>query len=177
MVANLDLNSCDTIVSVSGDGLLNEIVNGLMAHPQWQRAIKMPVAIVPAGSGNALAKTLGVTNPAYATHVAIKGMLVSNQLRIKCTSLMRQSRSRTRLLTSPRIRSHFLPPVGRKQAMDLIRLRQEGRPDVYAFMGTAFGLVSDVDIESERYDSNSPLHTRMVMETRKENERIREGTR
>ena len=43
---------------VSGDGLIYEVVNGLMQHEKWEQAIKLPLGCLPGGSGNALAAAL-----------------------------------------------------------------------------------------------------------------------
>ena len=40
------LGTYEAIVSVSGDGLLHELLNGLLDRPDWPRAIKTPFAIV-----------------------------------------------------------------------------------------------------------------------------------
>ncbi|WAQ95532.1 VTI1A-like protein [Mya arenaria] len=42
------------VVIVSGDGLIYEVVNGLMDRPDWKDAIKFPIGCLPGGSGNAL---------------------------------------------------------------------------------------------------------------------------
>ncbi|XP_067878129.1 sphingosine kinase 2-like isoform X2 [Heterodontus francisci] len=55
LVHDIRLDEWDGIVIVSGDGLLYEVINGLMERPDWEKAIQMPVGILPAGSGNALA--------------------------------------------------------------------------------------------------------------------------
>ncbi len=55
----LVLGHYDGIVTASGDGLLHEVVNGLMAHSQWAEAIKTPIGIIPCGSGNGLAVSIG----------------------------------------------------------------------------------------------------------------------
>ena len=34
--------------------------------------------------------------------------------------------------------------------MDLIRVRQEGHETLYSFLGMAYGIVSDIDMEGER---------------------------
>ena len=49
MVRTMDLGEFDGVVCVSGDGLLFEVVNGLMAREDAAAARAMPVAIVPAG--------------------------------------------------------------------------------------------------------------------------------
>ena len=37
---------------VSGDGLLTEVANSLMRRPDAFEAIKIPMGVIPAGSGN-----------------------------------------------------------------------------------------------------------------------------
>ncbi len=58
VAARLDLASFDALLVVSGDGLLCEAYNGLMSHAQRDVAALLPLGIVPAGSGNAVAKSL-----------------------------------------------------------------------------------------------------------------------
>nr|KAF6266906.1 sphingosine kinase 2 [Pipistrellus kuhlii] len=55
LVQGLSLSEWDGIVTVSGDGLLYEVLNGLLDRPDWEEAMKTPVGILPCGSGNALA--------------------------------------------------------------------------------------------------------------------------
>ena len=44
---------------MSGDGLMYECVNGLMARPDGAAAMAaLPLGIIPAGTGNGLAKSL-----------------------------------------------------------------------------------------------------------------------
>ncbi|KAF9579854.1 hypothetical protein BGW38_003713 [Lunasporangiospora selenospora] len=73
---NLDLDSVDDLVVVSGDGVLHEIVNGLLSRPDWDRARKLPVGIIPAGSANAIATSFGTRNPYVATLSAIRGRTI-----------------------------------------------------------------------------------------------------
>ncbi|KAJ0966014.1 hypothetical protein J5N97_027152 [Dioscorea zingiberensis] len=54
----LDLLKYDGIVCVSGDGILVEVVNGLLQREDWETAIKVPLGIIPAGTGNGMAKSL-----------------------------------------------------------------------------------------------------------------------
>jgi hypothetical protein len=56
--------SFDAVVTVSGDGLFHELVNGIMSRTDWRQAINVPLAIIPGGSGNALAKSVD-TNLQY----------------------------------------------------------------------------------------------------------------
>ncbi|KAH1242903.1 Sphingosine kinase 1 [Glycine max] len=59
VVQSLDFSKYDGIVCVSGDGILVEwVVNGLLQSQDWDTAIKMPLGVVPAGTGNGMAKSL-----------------------------------------------------------------------------------------------------------------------
>eukprot|EP00051_Salpingoeca_urceolata_P011909 m.148133 g.148133 ORF g.148133 m.148133 type:complete len:533 (+) comp17306_c0_seq5:77-1675(+) len=58
LVSETDLSTTDAIVTVSGDGLFHEVVNGLMSRQDWVTAIKIPLGIIPAGSGNGLAASV-----------------------------------------------------------------------------------------------------------------------
>lgn len=50
---------CDTLVVLGGDGIIHEAVNGLMRIPQESRP---RLGIIPAGSGNDYAASLGITD-------------------------------------------------------------------------------------------------------------------
>lgn len=52
------MSKWDGLVSVGGDGLLVEVVQGLMDRDDWEKALQLPVAPLPGGSGNGLVKTL-----------------------------------------------------------------------------------------------------------------------
>ena len=45
----MDLTAYDGAVTVSGDGLLHELINGLLDRDDWRDAVNMPIALVPAG--------------------------------------------------------------------------------------------------------------------------------
>ncbi|KAF9184528.1 hypothetical protein BGZ50_003629, partial [Haplosporangium sp. Z 11] len=64
---NLSLDDIDTLVVVSGDGVLHEVINGLLSRPDWDQARRLVIGIIPAGSGNAVATSI-------ATLAVIRGM-------------------------------------------------------------------------------------------------------
>ncbi|VFQ89539.1 unnamed protein product [Cuscuta campestris] len=49
VVHSLDLSKYDGIVCVSGDGILVEVVNGLLEREDWETAIKISLGVIPAG--------------------------------------------------------------------------------------------------------------------------------
>ncbi|KAF9286591.1 hypothetical protein BGZ68_002779 [Mortierella alpina] len=69
----VDLEDVDTLLVVSGDGVLHEVINGLLSRPDWDRARRLPIGLIPAGSGNAIATSLGTRNTFVATLAAIRG--------------------------------------------------------------------------------------------------------
>jgi sphingosine kinase len=48
----------DAIVTVSGDGLIHEVMNGFANHKDPGIAFAIPIAPIPTGSGNALSLNL-----------------------------------------------------------------------------------------------------------------------
>ena len=57
LVAATDLAGFDGIVAAGGDGTLFEVLNGLYQHPKPDR---IPLGILPVGTGNAFARDLGL---------------------------------------------------------------------------------------------------------------------
>lgn len=52
---NLDIEKYDAIVTVSGDGVIHEVLNGFLKRPDAAKALKkVPLGVIPGGSGNAL---------------------------------------------------------------------------------------------------------------------------
>ncbi|XP_020783539.2 LOW QUALITY PROTEIN: sphingosine kinase 2 [Boleophthalmus pectinirostris] len=130
LIREISLPEWDGIIIVSGDGLLHEVINGLMERPDWDQAIKTPVGILPCGSGNALAGSVN--------HHAGYDMCLREPLLLNCC---------------------FLLCRGGVQPMDLVSVTTSPSPNshssaprrLFSFLSVAWGFVSDVDIESERY--------------------------
>ncbi|XP_035990576.1 sphingosine kinase 2 [Fundulus heteroclitus] len=132
LIRDIPLSEWDGIIIVSGDGLLHEVINGLMERPDWEQAIKTPVGILPCGSGNALAGSIN--------HYAGYDMCLREPLLLNCCFLLCRGGVRpmdlVSVTTSP-------PPSKNSHAAAPRRL--------FSFLSVAWGFVSDVDIESERY--------------------------
>uniref|UniRef100_H2ZQE6 DAGKc domain-containing protein n=1 Tax=Ciona savignyi TaxID=51511 RepID=H2ZQE6_CIOSA len=125
MVKDLNLAECEGIIIVSGDGLVHEVINGLMERTDWEKAIKTPIGIVPGGSGNALAASV-----IYAS----TGL---HPVPANVTS------------------SVFQICRGRVEDIDImaIETKSETNPDEtvvkYGLLGLVIGIIADIDIESE----------------------------
>ncbi|RVW46293.1 Sphingosine kinase 1 [Vitis vinifera] len=112
----LDLSKYDGLVCVSGDGILVEVVNGLLERDDWDSAIKMPIGVIPAGTGNGMAKSLldSVGDPCSPTNAVL--------------AIIR----------------------GHKCSLDVATILQ-GETKFFSVLMLAWGLVADIDIESEKY--------------------------
>ncbi|KAL6614371.1 hypothetical protein ACP70R_036641 [Stipagrostis hirtigluma subsp. patula] len=116
VASSLDLANYDGIVCVSGDGVLVEVVNGILQRTDWEEGIKMPIGVVPAGTGNGMAKSL--------LHAASETYSVSNAV--------------------------FAIIKGHRQPLDVCTILQ-GEKKFFSVLLLTWGLVADIDIESEKY--------------------------
>ncbi|NXE48732.1 SPHK1 kinase, partial [Casuarius casuarius] len=121
-VRDEDLSQWDTLVVMSGDGLLHEVVNGLMERRDWEAALEKPLCILPGGSGNALAASI---NHYAGNDHAAKQELLTNCAFILCKGLHTQ--------------------------MDLVSLSTASGKRLFSFLSFGWGFISDVDIASEKY--------------------------
>lgn len=115
-VRELNLAETDGLVIVGGDGTIHDAIAGLMSRPDWETAIKLPLSIIPGGTGNGLSKSL---------------LTASGE-------------------TYNPLNSAFLIAKGKQQSLDLIEVIQNNER-YYSFLSLAWGLISDVDIESEKF--------------------------
>ncbi|TVQ19689.1 MAG: diacylglycerol kinase family lipid kinase [Spirochaetaceae bacterium] len=67
---SIDPGGCDGIVTVGGDGSFFEVINGLLAHAD---SIRVPLGVVPVGTGNSFIRDLGITSPEEAVERIIAG--------------------------------------------------------------------------------------------------------
>ena len=56
-VSTADLTNYDGLIAAGGDGTLFEVLNGLYAHARLNR---VPIGLIPVGTGNAFARDLGL---------------------------------------------------------------------------------------------------------------------
>jgi sphingosine kinase len=127
-LSQLDLSAIDEIVLVGGDGSIHEAINGLMSRSDWQEAILKPIGVIPAGTGNGLAKTL----------LEIAGEPYDP------------------------VSAAFLIAKGKQRPLDIAIAQQTGKnyySSYYSFLSLGWGIISDVDIESERLRFLGSLRT------------------
>ena len=115
VVCNLNLVQTDGLVIVGGDGTIHDAIAGLMSREDSKTAIKIPLGVIPAGSGNGLAK-----------------------------SILEAARE-----SYDPLHAAFVIAKGRQQSFDLAEVTQGDRR-YYSCLSLAWGLISDVDLESEK---------------------------
>ncbi|XP_076027162.1 sphingosine kinase 1-like [Genypterus blacodes] len=122
LVREADLSEWDALVIMSGDGLLFEVINGLLERSDWEEAVLTPLGILPGGSGNALA--------ASVHHYSGASPVTGVELLISCGFLLCQ---------------------GLVSRMDLVSIHLPSGARIFSFLSLAWGFVADVDVESEKY--------------------------
>ncbi len=68
LVAAADLSSFDGLVAAGGDGTLFEVLNGLYQHPKPAR---IPLGLLPIGTGNAFARELALQPSAWSEAIGL----------------------------------------------------------------------------------------------------------
>nr|XP_061779075.1 sphingosine kinase 1-like [Nerophis lumbriciformis] len=122
LVRETDLTQWGALVIMSGDGLLFEVINGLLERSDWEEAIRTPLGILPGGSGNALAASIH--------HYSGASLVSTEDLLLSCG---------------------FLLCKGVVSRMDLVSVHLFSGARLFSFLSLAWGFVADVDIESEKY--------------------------
>ena len=60
IVRHLDLDNCDSVVSVGGDGTMYEVLNGILKNTKSKHTPSF--GVVPVGTGNSFSQDLGMKN-------------------------------------------------------------------------------------------------------------------
>ncbi|CAF0917521.1 unnamed protein product [Didymodactylos carnosus] len=118
-VQSIDLNEWYGIVLASGDGLVFEIINGLMSRPDWLQALKLPIGHLPCGSGNAF---------------------ITNILRCSKQVIM-DSMEKFVIQAAVLIATHNVVP------MDIAVIDTIDGQRLFSFLSVTWAIIADVDCE------------------------------
>ncbi|CAE6418631.1 unnamed protein product [Rhizoctonia solani] len=121
----------DALLTVSGDGLVFEVLNGFRDRPDAPKAFALPVCPIPAGSGNALSISL-LGPKASSLHIFTTGQLLI------CGW---QDGFDVALAALNAIKGQRMP-------YDLCSFTQDGKTSI-SFLSQAIGLMADLDLGTE----------------------------
>lgn len=124
-IKNLDLSEIDGLVIIGGDGTIHQIINILINRYDWQKYHHIPLGIIPGGTSNGLSKSiLELAGQDYDL-----------------------------------INATLLIIRGKYQPLDIVKIQQycndnrkhknHNHQISYSFLSISWGLISDVDIESD----------------------------
>jgi len=68
IIRNADLNGYDGLVAAGGDGTLFEVINGYYQNPS---RLRIPIGIIPVGTGNAFARELELDHSSWKEAIKI----------------------------------------------------------------------------------------------------------
>eukprot|EP00058_Branchiostoma_floridae_P010050 XP_002595538.1 hypothetical protein BRAFLDRAFT_259924 [Branchiostoma floridae] len=124
LMRDLEVSQWSGVVVVSGDGLIYEVINGLMDRPDWEEAIKMPIGLIPGGTGNALCCSVNylLDEPFESADQVLHSTFVL------CKSVV----------------------SGSSYPMDLVSVQTKSS-HIFSFLHISWGFISDIDIGSEKY--------------------------
>ncbi|TMS34565.1 hypothetical protein L596_002130 [Steinernema carpocapsae] len=119
-----DLHEFHAIVILSGDGLVFEVINGLVGRPDRERFFPhLPIGIVPSGSGNGLLSSVFFTK----SH-PLKGPKSLKQS-LESVSQVNANAS----------------------CVNLTHVETDNEEHLLSFLSVGWALMADIDIESERW--------------------------
>lgn len=118
------MNEYRGIIVVSGDGLIHEVINGLMSRTDWEHAIKLPLGHIPAGSANGMASSVAFCNDELFQNISLEYFSSTMAFNL----------------------NKYLP-----KPLDLIAIQLENGTLLHSFLNVEWAIVADVDYESERY--------------------------
>ncbi|XGW04615.1 hypothetical protein V3C99_015645 [Haemonchus contortus] len=122
IMLDLDIDRYDAVLVMSGDGLVTEIICGLIMRKDRERALKFPICHVPGGTSNALAAAICYTcNEPFSPR---------NLFILECCLMA----------TRPR----YLP-----LRLYVVETQYDGTRSM--FMSATWGLIADIDLGSERF--------------------------
>ncbi|KAJ1354308.1 Sphingosine kinase 1 [Parelaphostrongylus tenuis] len=122
------------IIILSGDGLVSEVLNGLIEREDRTSIVpSIPIGIVPCGSGNALLASLF-----FSQNEPLSNPKFTKRAIEVCCS-----------------------PGSSVQLVNLIHV-QTDKENIAAFLSVGWGLIADIDIESERWRHSLGSHRFVV---------------
>ncbi|PWY97885.1 hypothetical protein BCV70DRAFT_202377 [Testicularia cyperi] len=159
---DLRIQDYDAVGLVSGDGLLHELLNGLASRPDSREALRLPVAPIPAGSGNAMAINLLGPDHGFSLALACLNLVKGKALELDLLSVTQPASAFPPGVPIPgtsladktsqngTINSRALDPMrGSEDVAQLIDAPSKPYVQYYSFLSQTIGIMADLDLGTE----------------------------
>jgi sphingosine kinase len=161
----------DAIVCVSGDGMVHEVLNGLATREDAHEAMKIPVAPIPAGSGNAVAVNLLGPAQGFNLALACLNVIKGQAIFMDVCTITQPADSRdgstvqpfNRATTKTKKRPSSATSSTAEAASPNLISESPALPYTlsYTFLSQAIGLMADIDLGTE--DMRALGDTRFIL--------------
>ena len=84
MAKDLDFDSVDTLILIGGDGTMHEVLQGLYTRDDPERAREVAIGMIPTGSGNGFAASVG----SWDVHTALWAIMKNLRLPMDIVSIL-----------------------------------------------------------------------------------------
>ena len=136
-VRELDVSQFDALAIVGGDGTVHELVNGLASRADAERAMRLPIAPVPTGSGNGMA-------------VSLQGAGDNFNVPLACLAAVKGTCHPHELMVVTQAAKHF-PALDKTPYVVRGQSQGEEYVQIYSFLSQAIGVMANVDLGTEAY--------------------------
>ncbi|PFH54314.1 hypothetical protein AMATHDRAFT_44835 [Amanita thiersii Skay4041] len=89
---DIHVDDYDVLVTVSGDGLIHEVMNGFANHADPQKAFSLPIAPIPTGSGNGLSVNLLGRRDGFDVVAAALNVIKGSPMHVDVFSVTQQNK-------------------------------------------------------------------------------------
>lgn len=165
---DLKVEDYDAVGIVSGDGLIHEMLNGFATRPDADKALALPLAPIPAGSGNAMSINLLGSQQGFSLALACLNIIKGRPMKLDLLSVTQpasafppgvpvpgRSPSNTlgkRAAAKARRDATLNGGTSARESEDVATLIEApSKPFVkyYSFLSQAIGILADLDLGTE----------------------------
>lgn len=153
---DLNVEDYDAVGIVSGDGLLHEMLNGFATRKDANKALALPLAPIPAGSGNAMSINLLGSQQGFSLALACLNVIKGRPLKLDLLRVTQPASAFPPGVPVPgRTSSGTLNDInggsarGSEDVARLIDAPSSPYVQYYSFLSQAIGILADLDLGTE----------------------------
>lgn len=166
---DLRVEEYDAVAVVSGDGLLHEMLNGFATRPDASKALALPLAPIPAGSGNAMSINLLGAQQGFSLALACLNIIKGRAMKLDLLSITQPAsafppgvpvpgrplagsigkRGGKAIRDATLNGNHGASARGSEDVARLIDAPSKPFVQYYSFLSQAIGILADLDLGTE----------------------------